>query len=468
MNVAPSASAASPLTCAAGTIYNLSNTGGLYALNTSTSVDTPATPSTIGAGETFPNALGISTDGTIAYSADENVTASGTTGTTTVDVENVSTGTNTSYTARTAGGAAHIIAGAVDPANGYFYYGGWNAANTEFTLLAFNPSTDTASEAGTITPSGSGTYGNGDIAFDGTGDLYLLGGSGTSTGAIIEVDAAAIATSGNSALANTTLATLTGTSGTFDGIAFAADSELYAENNTGGLFEINPDSGAVTTLATQTGFTSGGPVDLASCSYNATLEVESDVVGRAASSDQFTLTITGGGITAGNTGTTTGTSTGLQTSPGEIAGPVVGLPNTTYTVSESAAPGSNTNLSTYGTTYACLNGTTSLQKGSGAGFTLDFPAASGNTGAQVVCTFTNTPLTVASTTTSSPTTTSTSTTTTTAPTTTPTTAAPGGSLAFTGIGSGPWWALAAGGVLCTIGMVGRRRASRRPARDDTD
>ena len=469
-----SSAAATPLACTPGTIYNLTTTGGFYALNTSTGVDTPAMAGVLGAGQTLPNALGISTDGTIAYTANEYVTQSGSTDTTTVNATNVTTGATTSYTAMPAGGAAYIVAGAVDPVNGDYFYGGWDAANTEFTLSAFDPSTHTATEIGTITPGGTATYSSGDIAFDGTGDLYILAGASTSS-ALVEIDAATIAEAGGSALMNKVLATLTGSSATFDGIAFTANSELYAESGTGGMFEINPDSGVVTALATQSGIMSGDPDDLASCAYNATLQARGDIVGRVASADQFTITITGAGLSAGNTGTTTGTSTGLQTAPGQIAGPIVGLSGSSYLVSEAAAPGSGANLAHYATTYTCVNGTGSVEKGTGASFTLDFPVALTNTGAQVVCTFTNTPLPTVATTTIT-TTKLASTPTPAPPATAPLVAAPPTaarptaappattSLAFTGMGPGTWSMLAGGGVLFSLGTLGRRRFARRAAR----
>ena len=113
------------------------------------------------------------------------------------------------------------------------------------------------------------------------------------------------------------------------------------------------------------------------------------------------MTITGGGVSSGNTGTTSGSSTGVQTSPGEVAGPIVGLPGTTYNVVETAASGSLTN---YTTTWSCLNGSSTFSSGTGTSISVLFPAPSGSAGAALVCTFTNTPASISVTKTPSPTT----------------------------------------------------------------
>ena len=141
--------------------------------------------------------------------------------------------------------------------------------------------------------------------------------------------------------------------------------------------------------------------DLASCAYNGSLTVQKNIVGRVAPTDQFTMTITGGGVSSGNTGTTTGSSTGVQTSPGSVAGPIVGIPGTSYTVTETPASGSGTSLSNYATTWSCTN-LPSASSGVGTTFTLSFPQPIGNTGASVVCTFTNTPASIAVTKTPNP------------------------------------------------------------------
>ncbi len=123
-----------PLSCAAPTIYNVTSSGNLYALDYNTGVNTPATPSNIGTGTV--NALGLSPDGTTAFTADQTVSGSGTT---TVSVEDIATGTGTNYPGMTATGASIVIAGGVDPVNGNFYYGGWNSSESQFLVFVFQP-----------------------------------------------------------------------------------------------------------------------------------------------------------------------------------------------------------------------------------------------------------------------------------------------------------------------------------------
>ena len=373
-----------PLSCAAPTIYNVNSEGDLYALNYTTRANSPASPSNVGTGAV--NALAISANGSYAFSADMNVSGGGTT---TVSVEDITLGTRASFPGMTAAGAGEIIAGGVDPLNGNYYYGGWNSAENKFFLFVFNPSTETASAVGTVTPPPGLAYDYGDLTFDGSGNMTLLAGSTSSSAKLLTVTASAIAAGG--ALPYNTLATITSQAfQQYVGIAFAANSTLYVETIQGELYSVNPNTGTITDLGAQTGIW-GTPTDLASCTFNGSLTAQKNIAGRVGAGDQFTLAITGGGITSGNTGTTTGSSNGLQTGPGEVAGPVAGIPGVSYTATETAAIGSGANLANYLTTYSCKNGSWTVSSGMGTSTTFQFPSPAGNSGAQVVCTFTNTP-----------------------------------------------------------------------------
>ena len=117
------------------------------------------------------------------------------------------------------------------------------------------------------------------------------------------------------------------------------------------------------------------------------MELQKNVVNRQADSDQFNLSITGGGLTGGNTATTTGTANGVQAAE---AGPVVGVP-ATYTFAETGA--GSTVIGNYTTTYQCVNQGNSnavVATGTGQSFNLTMPVSGQPAAGQfIVCTFTN-------------------------------------------------------------------------------
>ena len=274
--------------------------------------------------------MGITADGLTVYTANMAPTEGGTT---TVHVGNAATGGTTDFTGQPASNVSTLIAGGVNPTNCFYYYGGWNTGGNYFFLFAFNPSSHTATVVGTVTPPAGLTYTNGDLTFDGAGNMTLLAGSSLNKAELLTV-AAPLRTTGPGTrnLPFSVLATLTAASSQrYAGIAFAADSSLYVETAEKEFYRVDPNTGGITDLGIQTGI-SGTPTDLASCTFNGSLAVQKNIVGRVAPTDQFTMTITGGGVTSGNTGTTSGSSTGVQTSPGSVAGPIVGIPGTTYSV----------------------------------------------------------------------------------------------------------------------------------------
>ncbi|MCU1412911.1 MAG: hypothetical protein JWN80_251 [Microbacteriaceae bacterium] len=117
-----------------------------------------------------------------------------------------------------------------------------------------------------------------------------------------------------------------------------------------------------------------------------TVGSQTNIVSRYDAGDQFTVGVTGGSITSGNTATTAGSVLGLQTDA--IAGPYFAETGTSYTFAETAAVGS---LSHYSTTYTCLDewsgtATPFITSGTGATVTLLSSANFSHT----VCTFTNT------------------------------------------------------------------------------
>ena len=291
--------------------------------------------------------------------------------------------------------SGNLVAGGIDPLNGDYYYGGWNSAGSIFSLFKFNGTTGT--EVGTITPSGASlTYAHGDLAFDNSGNMYLLAGdTALDAGVLLSISAANLPSSGTSAITNSLLTTIKAPSGdseNYAGMTFESDSYLYVvtNDNPSLLYKVNPNTGAVSSgyPLNQTGISD--PSDMASCSYNGSLTLQKNVVGRAASSDQFNLSITGGGISGGNTATTSGTATGVQAAK---AGPVVGLPGQTYTITETAASGESEQLLDDVFVPERLVELRQRQRYLGARCRRSRPPRV-TAGAQIVCTFTNTPATL--------------------------------------------------------------------------
>lgn len=397
--IAPASASATPLDCSGATVYSVqrplaqssSASGIIYALLTATAGQSSVTATQVTSLPTnsFPNALGISGDGTGLYA----VAQSGSSGGATVYGYSTATGTWSTYDG-SGGTPSGYVAGAVDPATGIYYYADYSAGTASTpgtaTLYGFDTNTNTAIP-GTIAtfslPDGNGTAAqNGDFTFDTAGNLYVLASTGTIR-AIGVVKAPLPTTGANATLTDTTLSSVSDTS-TYNGIAFDSSGKLYLESSNAGVWSItavDPNNGAVVSgpTAISSNAQANPDVDLASCATIPTLSTQSNVSGRASPTDQFSLSMTGGTITTGNTATTLGSSTGIQS---QTAGPVIAASGTTYTISETAASGS---LSNYDVTYSCVdtaNGNAPVTSGNGSSFQLTFPPTVANSPA-IVCSF---------------------------------------------------------------------------------
>ena len=394
------------LSCNGSTIYSIergssaTSTGTLNALTTDTvsasSVTATAVSSIPAGGDA--NALGITLGGTGAYMVDQTTTAANSAN---IHYYDATTGAWSTFTGSSGAGNS-FVAGAVDPANGIYYYAsyaaGTSSTSASATVYGFNTATNTPISGVIGTASlgtGNSTAGqNGDLAFDGSGNMYLLSSDGVNVAInIIHAPIPMTGTTDGATLTSTLLAKYANT-GKFNGIAFDNAGYLYVEDvdssNVSEITELNPNNGAV--VAGPTAISSNAQtylnVDLGACSVNPTLALKTDIVDRYSSGDQFGLSITGGGLSNGNTATTSGSATGVQSAE---AGPVIAQSSTTYTVSETAANGAS--LSDYTTTYSCVdtaNGDAVVASGTGQSFTLQFPVTV-TSSPDVVCTFTNTP-----------------------------------------------------------------------------
>jgi hypothetical protein len=375
-----------------------SASGNLYTLNVTTGANTLI--GRFSSGTTPVNGLGVTPSLSAAYVVAQNASTSG---------QAIYTFTQAGTTSSTPGPntGLTLVMGAVDPANGIFYYAGYTGSGSSLMLAVYgyNPATNTAlgrlftvSLAG-LTPAPS----TGDLAFDSNGNMFVVAGTNVTTGSntsrilLVTGPLPTTATSPVPVFTYTPLATNTAPAGAgfYNGIAFAANGTLYAQYATQGsatLQALSP-SGGVTATIPESGEPSIGILtDLAGCALPGTLTVQKNLPdGRAGANDQFTMTVTGGGLTQGNTNTTTGTAPGIQA---QKVGPLPGIPTTVYTISEDLAEGTTTSLDAYASSWSCENTNTSttISMGTGTSFMLTFPSPVGVLGATIVCTFTNTPV----------------------------------------------------------------------------
>ncbi|MFT4307032.1 MAG: hypothetical protein QM604_09100, partial [Microbacterium sp.] len=380
------ASAADTLVCGDGadgdTIYVLNSVGQFGSLEGA--AGSVSLIGTIGRANTSYtiNALGLSSDGTTAYAVNGSATVSGSLS---LSVYDIATETTTSYTlpdpTYTASTAA-ILRGAINPANGYYYYTVGTSSTQD--VYAFNTTTNTAiGLVGRISSSTS----PGDLAFDSEGNMYIVLSS--TLGVVTDVPSTASA----STLTMTTLVAQLGGSSSTDsnGIAFGADGYLYVTatySSASTVLKYDPSTGDLESAVsiTNNSFTNNVN-DAAGCANPNTLTVVKDVDSRLNDTDQFTVSITSDDSTLAS-GTTTGTDTGEQTDTDEVAGPVVALSDSTYTIAETASGGAD--LADYTTTWECADADgDNVSSGTGTSFDYTYPESTSG-GLAVTCVFTNT------------------------------------------------------------------------------
>ncbi|WP_020424293.1 prealbumin-like fold domain-containing protein [Microbacterium yannicii] len=378
------------LACDTSHMYSVSPTGALVqgdiVAGTTAAVGTWT-------GATSANALGVGAGGSIAYALERS--ADGT------DVTSVLKWTPAAGFQTIAGSAyttvagsttidGSIVAGAIDLSGTRYYFGKF--VNSQFYLWSFtesNPATSRFAFVGSFA-TGTAPNGNGDLAFDARGNLYVIGAAtvnNVSSAAIYTVSAQTLATAagGTLAVAASTTKALAGTDaspafGNVNGIAFSPRGTVYLSSTTS-VYEF--DASTWTRVAA-TPRIAVDSTDLAGCTSPATITVLKNTVGRAAAADQFTLTLASG-ATPVATATTAGSATGRQ--PQQI-GPVPAAVGTTFSVSEAMAAGSASPISVYTTAYECWADGVRLSNGTTTSGTVTIPS---RLSVNVVCTFFNSP-----------------------------------------------------------------------------
>jgi CshA-type fibril repeat protein len=352
------ASAAEPFTTSAlfATVASSSN---IVSVNRTTGATT--TVLTAPGGATGLNQIGISGDGNTMFLTNGTNVYEYTASTETWAV----TPRGTTTVANTMGG--------VDPKTGNYFYGG-QASGDQFTFASYNPTTNAISTSTVRVTAAGAPGGNGDLAFDGQGNLFFVASS-TAGAQVYRVDADQLAGGTTTA---TTVGPAIASTIALNSMAFGQDGYLYiAGSGTNGFLQVNPITGAINSRQTL----DASITDLGSNALPSTGSVAVDLPdGRFKPADQFTVTLGGGGVTTGNTTTTTGTETSAQ------VGPLLLLPGGTYTVTQTPTPG--TNPADYTTTWVCTDPATGTTVANGTGNNGSFTIPEGVSA--VNCVFTNT------------------------------------------------------------------------------
>lgn len=285
-----------------------------------------------------------------------------------------------------------IVAGAVDLRTGTYIFGSFYRpsiwGNRYFYLWAFDKASNSIKYLGRFDTGASENAGNGDMAFDSAGNLYVVQSTPAGKVRIFSINAAniqnAIDNGGGDIRASRTREFTV--PDRVNGISFNADgSVMLGTNET--INRYDPTTwqrlGTVTTgMKTST--------DLASCTSPANLVLKKNVVDRAESGDQFNLTVTSEGDAEPLAeDTTTGSSNGIQQ---EEVGPLPVMSGSTYAIGESLVGGDLAQK--YTSTYQCTLNGNELASGTGGSGTITIPPHSAGeiSGATVECTFTNTPI----------------------------------------------------------------------------
>jgi len=298
-----------------------------------------------------------------------------------------------------------LIGGSIDPTTGAYYFGGYAGSGSTyyFRLFVIQPGTTTYQFVREVQIPGVSGNGNGDIAFDASGNLYLVW-SLSGVNKLARLNAADVVAGERISAATVADLTTSIANATFNGVAFNGRGELYVSGSFG-IRRLDPSTGLDIGGIVDS---SSNVVDMASCGLPPTMRLQKDIVGRNAPGNQFVLEIFATGRTSAvQAATTSGTLNGVQTA---IAGPMVVTVGQTYTIRETGAGSPAADLSQYITSYACIwsDETTPAYHGVLAPPTPNSPqrqavigpipsaaqlgTAKGKAGQQLVCTLTNEPL----------------------------------------------------------------------------
>ncbi len=360
------------------------------------------------------NALGISVDGKYIYLVDFNIDPADNPSPkvyqydVVLDEINSFSAANDSNPTSPARDNYRTRRGGVDLNTGIYYYSTSTLtssvdpgeAKTHY-LYALDPGSGVSWYVGKVNTQHSGE--SGDLAFDSQGNMYFVVGSNNL--AYVNVYSGQLPTDPNAPKIDITLSFLnqvgdTGSNtGNGVGIAYGPDGYLYVSNTAGGLYRVDPSTGAFTSAGGVLGG-GGATVDLGTCVPPSTLTIKKAYPsGRSEAADQVTLSARRNNTQIGQPATTDGPAVGMQTNQ---MGPLPILTGNSFTyVIRETATGGTASFTPYSTTYRCVDTKDAAwpvvsgdiaTEGSQREFTLgEVLVPTGHVARAIECTFTNIP-----------------------------------------------------------------------------
>ncbi|MFS0868078.1 hypothetical protein AB3M83_12195 [Microbacterium sp. 179-B 1A2 NHS] len=393
---------AATLYCDTTYYYAVRANGSLAQVNAATSAAATQLSGAV-TGATDVNALGVNSRGTAAYAVDRNADDTGVAAVISYTIPGTTVQASRTTLSSSRGAlvdrngatvAGSIIAGAVDPVadDDRFIIG--KAAAGAVHLWEYTPGASSRAflYLGRIA-TGTSAAENGDLSFDGEGNLHMVqtGAASTNVGMFsVTRETLAAANGGLLSSTATTRRALSATDAGSDltavnGMAFSPRGTVYLGNSTLG-YQFDPTTWARIPGSARTtiGTTTMAATDLAACTSPSTMSLDKRVVGRVSATDQFRISVSAGSVEAAAT-TTTGTG-------GVSIGPIPVQIDTTITIAETMTAGSASSLAAYTTVYECWAGGVRIATGTEKSGAVRIP---NRLSVGVACTFTNSPSPIA-------------------------------------------------------------------------
>ena len=303
-----------------------------------------------------------------------------------------------------------VVAGAVEPKSGDFYFGYYSVATgqKQATLHVYRTPGSGAAETAklltaTITTSVDMTnyWGNGDFAFDANGNLHFVLSSSTKPAdwwqpavpgqAVVGSLTAQQLENGKSVRvsSSTPQRNPLNETGGFNGLAYLVSGKMVAEQ---GSSQTLAEPGTLKPIGAPQQNPNFSLVDLASCASPPTLTLQKNVIDRVENADQFQLELLRGG-TVLNEALTSGTKAGIQAERIENVPVEAGAK---YRIRETFPAADSAKM--YQSALACVQDPAGLKKPltvtpvQAHEWDVTIPTAAGVSGAEVLCTITNDPL----------------------------------------------------------------------------